>query len=73
MTGGFDVNNSCLMELSFCRPLLCTWCCLKFTANQRLEEMINVNVQKIYYQLVVGKQQEEASVDTNGGGFEKSC
>jgi outer membrane protein TolC len=34
------------------------------------EEMINVNVQKIYYQLVVGAQQE-TTIDVNIDRFEK--
>ncbi len=34
------------------------------------EEMINVNVQKIYYQLVVGERQK-TSIDANIGRFEK--
>ena len=70
-TGGFDVNQL-LFDGQVFVGLIARGVALKFYEKQTeiTEEMINVNVQKIYYQLVVGKQQM-TSVDANIGRFEK--
>ena len=70
-TGGFDVNQL-LFDGQVFVGLIARGVALKFYEKQTeiTEEMINVNVQKIYYQLVVGKQQL-SSVDANIERFEK--
>ncbi len=70
-TGGFDVNQL-LFDGQVFVGLIARGVALKFYEKQTeiTEEMINVNVQKIYYQLVVGKQQL-TSVDANIERFEK--
>ena len=70
-SGGFDVSQL-LFDGQVFVGLIARSVALKFYEKQTeiTEEMINVNVQKIYYQLVVGKQQM-TSVDANIGRFEK--
>ena len=70
-SGGFDVSQL-LFDGQVFVGLIARGVALKFYEKQTeiTEEMINVNVQKIYYQLVVGKQQM-TSVDANIGRFEK--
>ena len=70
-TGGFDVSQL-LFDGQVFVGLIARGVALKFYEKQTeiTEETINVNVQKIYYQLVVGKQQM-TSVDANIGRFEK--
>ena len=70
-TGGFDVSQL-LFDGQVFVGLIARNVALQFYEKQTeiTEEMINVNVQKIYYQLVVGKQQM-TSVDANIGRFEK--
>ena len=70
-TGGFDVNQL-LFDGQVFVGLIARGVALKFYEKQTeiTEEMINVNVQKIYYQLVVGKQQL-TSIDANITRFEK--
>jgi len=70
-SGGFDVSQL-LFDGQVFVGLIAPGVALKFYEKQTeiTEEMINVNVQKIYYQLVVGKQQM-TSVDANIGRFEK--
>ena len=70
-SGGFDVSQI-LFDGQVFVGLIARGVALKFYEKQTeiTEEMINVNVQKIYYQLVVGKQQM-TSVDANIGRFEK--
>ncbi len=70
-SGGFDVSQL-LFDGQVFVGLIARGVALKFYEKQTeiTEEMINVNVQKIYYQLVVGKQQL-TSVDANIGRFEK--
>lgn len=71
LTGGFDVSQLLFDGQVFvglkARPVA-----LNFYQKQSevTEEMINVNVQKIYYQLVVGRQQM-TSIDANITRFEK--
>ena len=71
VTGGFDVNQL-LFDGQVFVGLIARGVALKFYEKQTeiTEEMINVNVQKIYYQLVVGKQQM-TSIDANIVRFEK--
>ena len=70
-TGGFDVSQL-LFDGQVFVGLIARNVALQFYEKQTeiTEEMINVNIQKIYYQLVVGKQQM-TSVDANIGRFEK--
>ena len=70
-SGGFDVSQL-LFDGQVFVGLIARAVALKFYEKQTeiTEEMINVNVQKIYYQLVVGKQQM-TSVDANIERFEK--
>ena len=70
-SGGFDVSQL-LFDGQVFVGLIARGVALKFYEKQTeiTEEMINVNVQKIYYQLVVGKQQM-TSIDANIGRFEK--
>ena len=70
-TGGFDLNQL-LFDGQVFVGLIARSKALEFYAKQTeiTEEMINVNVQKIYYQLVVGKQQM-TSIDANITRFEK--
>jgi len=70
-TGGFDVNQL-LFDGQVFVGLIARSRALEFYAKQTeiTEEMINVNVQKIYYQLVVGKQQM-TSIDANITRFKK--
>ena len=70
-SGGFDVNQL-LFDGQVFVGLIARSKALDFYAKQTeiTEEMINVNVQKIYYQLVVGKQQM-TSIDANITRFEK--
>ena len=70
-SGGFDVSQL-LFDGQVFVGLIARGVALKFYEKQTeiTEEMINVNVQKIYYQLVVGKQQM-TSVDANIERFEK--
>ena len=70
-SGGFDVSQL-LFDGQVFVGLIARGVALKFYEKQTeiTEEMINVNVQKIYSQLVVGKQQM-TSVDANIGRFEK--
>ena len=70
-TGGFDVNQL-LFDGQVFVGLIARGVALKFYEKQTeiTEEIINVNVQKIYYQLVVGKQQM-TSIDANITRFEK--
>ena len=70
-TGGFDVNQL-LFDGQVFVGLIARGVALKFYEKQTeiTEEMINVNVQKIYYQLVVGKKQM-TSIDANIERFEK--
>lgn len=70
-TGGFDVNQL-LFDGQVFVGLIARGVALKFYEKQTeiTEEMINVNVQKIYYQLVVGKKQM-GSIDANIERFEK--
>ena len=71
MSGGFDVSQLLFDGQVFvglkARPVA-----LDFYNKQTevTQEMINVNVQKIYYQLVVGRQQM-TSIDANIDRFEK--
>lgn len=71
VTGGFDVSQLLFDGQVFvglkARPIA-----LDFYTKQTevTEEMINVNVQKIYYQLVVGRQQM-TSIDANIERFQK--
>ena len=71
VTGGFDVSQLLFDGQVFvglkARPVA-----LDFYTKQTevTEEMINVNVQKIYYQLVVGRQQM-TSIDANIERFQK--
>ena len=71
MTGGFDVSQL-LFDGQVFVGLIARGVALKFYEKQTeiTEEMINVNVQKIYYQLVVGKKQM-TSLDANIVRFEK--
>ena len=71
MTGGFDVSQL-LFDGQVFVGLIARGVALKFYAKQTeiTEEMINVNVQKIYYQLAVGKKQM-TSIDANIVRFEK--
>ena len=71
MTGGFDVNQLLFDGQAFI-GLIARGVALQFYEKQTeiTEELINVNVQKIYYQLVVGKQQL-TSIDANIERFEK--
>ena len=71
MTGGFDVSQL-LFDGQVFVGLIARGVALKFYEKQTeiTEEMINVNVQKIYYQLVVGKKQM-TSIDANIVRFEK--
>ena len=71
MTGGFDVNQL-LFDGQVFVGLIARGVALKFYEKQTeiTEEMINVNVQKIYYQLAVGKKQM-TSIDANIERFEK--
>ena len=70
-SGGFDVSQL-LFDGQVFVGLIARRKALDFYAKQTeiTEEMINVNVQKIYYQLVVGKQQM-TSIDANITRFEK--
>lgn len=70
-TGGIDVNQL-LFDGQVFVGLIARAKALDFFSKQTeiTEEMINVNVQKIYYQLVVGKKQM-TSIDANIGRFEK--
>ncbi|MFC4262720.1 TolC family protein [Ferruginibacter yonginensis] len=70
-TGGFDVQQL-LFDGQVFVGLIARGVALDYYAKQQevTEEMINVNVQKIYYQLVVGKQQM-TSIDANIERFEK--
>ena len=70
-TGGFDVNQL-LFDGQVFVGLIARGVALKFYEKQTeiTEEMINVNVQKIYYQLVVG-QKQMTSIDANIVRFEK--
>ncbi len=70
-TGGVDVSQL-LFDGQVFVGLIARNKALEFYAKQTeiTEEMINVNVQKIYYQLVVGKQQM-TSIDANITRFEK--
>ncbi len=70
-TGGFDVNQL-LFDGQVFVGLIARSKALEFYAKQTeiTEEMINLNVQKIYFQLVVGKQQM-TSIDANITRFEK--
>ncbi len=70
-SGGFDVNQL-LFDGQVFVGLIARSKALDFYAKQTeiTEEMINVNVQKIYYQLVVGKQQI-TSIDANITRFQK--
>ncbi len=70
-TGGFDVSQL-LFDGQVFVGLIARGVALKFYEKQTeiTEEMINVNVQKIYYQLVVGKKQM-TSIDANIERFEK--
>ena len=71
VSGGFDVSQLLFDGQVFvglkARPIA-----LDFYTKQTevTEEMINVNVQKIYYQLVVGRQQM-TSIDANIKRFQK--
>ena len=71
VSGGFDVSQLLFDGQVFvglkARPVA-----LDFYTKQTevTEEMINVNVQKIYYQLVVGRQQM-TSIDANIERFQK--
>ncbi|MEJ7610753.1 MAG: TolC family protein, partial [Ferruginibacter sp.] len=71
LTGGFDVSQL-LFEGQVFVGLKARPVALQFYARQTevTEEMINVNVQKIYYQLVVGRQQM-TSIDANIERFSK--
>ena len=71
MTGGFDVSQL-LFDGQVFVGLIARGVALKFYEKQTeiTEEMINVNVQKIYYQLAVGKKQM-TSIDANIERFEK--
>jgi outer membrane protein len=70
-TGGFDASQL-LFDGQVFVGLIARGVALKFYEKQTeiTEEMINVNVQKIYYQLVVGKKQM-TSIDANIERFEK--
>ena len=70
-SGGFDVSQL-LFDGQVFVGIIARSKALDFYAKQTeiTEEMINVNVQKIYYQLVVGKQQM-TSIDANITRFEK--
>ncbi len=69
--GGFDASQL-LFDGQVFVGLIARGVALKFYEKQTeiTEEMINVNVQKIYYQLVVGKRQM-TSIDANIERFEK--
>lgn len=71
VTGGFDASQL-LFDGQVFVGLQARKTALNFAAKQTevTEEMINVNVQKIYYQLVVGRQQM-TSIDANIERFEK--
>ena len=71
MTGGFDVSQL-LFDGQVFVGLIARGVALKFYSKQTemTEEMINVTVQKIYYQLAVGKKQM-TSIDANIVRFEK--
>ena len=71
MTGGFDVSQL-LFDGQVFVGLIARGVALKFYEKQTeiTEELINVNVQKIYYQLAVGKKQM-TSIDANIERFEK--
>ena len=70
-SGGFDVSQL-LFDGQVFVGIIARNVALKFYEKQTeiTEEMINVNVQKIYYQLVVGKKQM-TSIDANIERFEK--
>ncbi len=70
-TGGFDASQL-LFDGQVFVGLIARGVALKFYEKQTeiTAEMINVNVQKIYYQLVVGKRQM-TSIDANIERFEK--
>ena len=71
VTGGFDLSQL-LFDGQVFVGLKARPAALQYYAKQAevTAEMINVNVQKIYYQLVVGRQQM-TSVDANITRFEK--
>ncbi len=71
VTGGFDASQL-LFDGQVFVGLQARKTALDFSLKQVdvTEEMINVNVQKIYYQLVVGRQQM-TSIDANIERFEK--
>ncbi len=71
VTGGFDASQL-LFDGQVFVGLQARKTALDFSLKQVdiTEEMININVQKIYYQLLVGKQQM-TSIDANITRFEK--